>query len=90
MEKVGGKIEHKFVDDTEELCGQTSSTCIEFDHRMLGEFLKRHGVKARKLDYAARVAQYDEIINQDPKQRPIFFNIRRNLLAIVDQLGKKD
>jgi hypothetical protein len=90
MNELGGRLERKFVTDTEKLCSETANTCIEFDHRMLGEFLERHGVKARKLDHTARAAQFDEIIKQDPLNRPIFYNIRRNLLAIVEELSKKD
>jgi hypothetical protein len=90
MKKVEGNLERKFVTDTEKLCSETARICIEFDRRMLGEFLKQHGVNARKLDYAARAVRYDEIIAEDPVQKPIFYNIRRNLLALVAKLGQAD
>jgi hypothetical protein len=89
MKGMGKKIRRKFVTDTETLCGNAVRCYLEFDLKKLGEFLEMHGVKAGKMDRLQRQACYEEIIRQDPCSKPRFFNLRRNLIAIVDKLSKK-
>lgn len=86
MKTLGGKLKRKFSDDTKTLSDQTASCLIEFDHRLLGEFLEIHGIKARKMNRAEREIRYEELVAGDPSLKPRFYNLRRNLMAMVNEL----
>ena len=90
VEELGKRLEIKFVSDTGNLCSGVCREFFSFDHTVLKEFLKLHGVNARKLDRTETESRFEELVRLDPSNKPCFYNVRRNIVALIQQLGGEE
>jgi len=87
VESLGKKLESKFVTDTDDLCERVCQEFFSFDLRMLGEFLKFHRIDCRKKERTERESCFEEFVRLDPANKPCFYNVRRNMIAMLRQLA---
>jgi len=90
VEELGKRLELKFVADTENLCSGVCREFFSFDHTVLREFLKLHQVNARKMDRTETESRFEELVRLDPSNKPCFYNVRRNIVTLIQQLGGEE
>ena len=86
VEELGKRLELKFVSDTGDLCSGVCREFFSFDLTVLREFLKLHQVNVRKMDRTETESRFEELVRLDPSNKPCFYNVRCNIVTLIQQL----
>jgi hypothetical protein len=86
VEGLEKSLESKFVSDTVNICGRVCNEFNSFDHKILGKFLRLHGVSNHKMNRLEREMRFEELVKHAANNKPGFYNVRRNSCALIRDL----